>query len=144
MSGGASRAKTLFLLDTSAIFALLEDEPGAARVEHILREEEAILPFVVALEVYYISLQERGEQVAAGRHAMLRALPLRHINDVSEAVVLTAGRFKAKYPISLADALIAAVAHEQGAILVHKDPEYQVLHDQVRLEALPHKPRRKE
>ncbi|HDH10123.1 MAG TPA: VapC toxin family PIN domain ribonuclease, partial [Chloroflexi bacterium] len=40
---------------------------------------------------------------------------------------------------SLADALIAAFAVQQGAILVHKDPEFDVLAELVRQEALPYK-----
>jgi predicted nucleic acid-binding protein len=38
-----------------------------------------------------------------------------------------------------ADALIAAFAQRQSAILLHKDPEFEALLEQVELEALPYK-----
>ena len=132
-----------YLLDTSAILALMDDEAGADRVERILRNETVLLPFVVSLELYYISFQEKGEEAANVRYAMLRALKVLHLNEVSQSVLLTAGRFKALYQMSLADALIASFSDAHGATLVHKDPEYEVLKDAIRLEGLPYKARRR-
>ena len=40
---------------------------------------------------------------------------------------------------TLADALIAAFAVRSSAVLVHKDPEFEVLADQVPQEPLPYK-----
>jgi predicted nucleic acid-binding protein len=40
---------------------------------------------------------------------------------------------------SLADALVAAFAVREDAVLVHNDPEFDKLADQVSLEALPYK-----
>jgi predicted nucleic acid-binding protein len=128
-----------YLLDTSAILALMEDEDGADRVEEILREGEAILPFPVLLETYYISLQEVSESVADERYALLRHLSTTEIWSVDEPTLLTAARLKARFRISFADALIAAFAVRSSAVLVHKDPEFEVLIDQVRQELLPYK-----
>ena len=58
-----------FLLDTSAWFAYIEDEVGADEVENILRFSRLIVPSIVLLEVYYISLREKGEDVALKRYA---------------------------------------------------------------------------
>jgi predicted nucleic acid-binding protein len=52
-----------------------------------------------------------------------------------------AAEFKALYPLSLADAWIAACASEQGAILLHKDPEFKPL--PIEQEFLPLKPTKK-
>ncbi len=128
-----------YLLDTSAILALMEDEDGADRVEEILHEGEVLLPFPVLLEAYYISLQERSEPVADERYALLRHLSATEIWSVDEPTLLTAARLKARFRVSFADALIAAFAVRSSAILVHKDPEFEVLADQVRQEPLPYK-----
>jgi predicted nucleic acid-binding protein len=56
-----------------------------------------------------------------------------------EEGLLVAGRFEAFYRLSFADALIAAVARTQRAILVHKDPELEALSGQVSLLSLPFK-----
>lgn len=117
----------------------MENETGADRVETILRTESVLLPFVVPLEVYYITLQERDESVANLRYAMLKALEVTHLRQMSEPTLLTAGRFKAHYRISFADAIIAAFAVRHGAVLVHKDPEYEALKDQIEQERLPYK-----
>jgi predicted nucleic acid-binding protein len=70
---------------------------------------------------------------------MLKELPVTLIWEVDEPTMLTAGRFKATYRLSLADALIAAFAARQAAILVHKDPEYEALAGIVQQENLLHK-----
>ena len=120
-----------FLLDTSAVLAFLEDEAGAERVEELLRNEEVILPFLVLLETFYITLQEQPEDVAEKRYALLKQLPVTFLGQMDEPILLAAGRFKARFRISLADAIIAAFAVSQEAILVHKDPELEALREQV-------------
>jgi predicted nucleic acid-binding protein len=69
----------------------------------------------------------------------MKQLPCKILWQVDEPTVLTAARFKASYRLSLADALIAAFAQRQGAVLLHKDPEFEALLEQVELEALPYK-----
>jgi predicted nucleic acid-binding protein len=132
-------SKSKYLLDTSAVLTLLEDEEGAERVETLLRNEEILLPFLVLLETYYITLQEQSEDVADHRYALLKQLPATHLSTVDEPTLLTAARFKASLHISPADALIAAFAERQGAILVHKDPEFTALPNEVQQEILPYK-----
>ena len=127
------------MLDTSAILTLLEDEEGAERVEALLRKGNVLLPFLVLLETYYITLQERSEAVADRRYALLRQLPATFLWSVDEPTLLTAARFKARYRLPLADALIAAFAILHEAILVHKDPEFEALAGLVRQEALSYK-----
>jgi len=128
-----------YVLDTSAILTLMEDEGGADRVEAILRQEKVIIPFPVLMEAYYISLQEQSEAIADQRYALMRSLPAAIIWAMDEPTLLVAARFKAQYRMSFADSLIAAFAAQNQAILVHKDPEFDGLVGQVQLEALPYK-----
>jgi predicted nucleic acid-binding protein len=128
-----------FLLDTSALLAFIEEEDGADRVESILRTEKAFLPCLALLEVHYITRQERGQGEADRRYALLKELPCEILWHLDEPVLLTASRFKAGHRLSFADAMIAAFAQRQDAVLVHKDPEYEALAEEVELEALPYK-----
>lgn len=130
-----------FVLDTSALFALLEDEAGADRVESLLRTETIYLPWVALLEVHYVSLQERGEDVANFRLALLKKLSAEIVWQHDEPALLLASRFKARHRLSLADALVAGIAGRLNAVLVHKDPELEALDGAVDLEALPYKQR---
>jgi predicted nucleic acid-binding protein len=128
-----------YVLDTSALLSLIEDEPGAARVEEVLRTEAVIIPWMCSLEVVYITQQERGVAEAERRYALIKALPVTHLWELEEALLLTAARLKATYRLSLADTIIAACALRERAILLHKDPQYEALVGQVALEHLPYK-----
>ncbi len=128
-----------YLFDTSALLTLIEDEDGADRVQALLTEEQVLIPWSALMEVYYITLQERGQAEADQRYALIKLLPTTILWNVEEAVLLTAGNLKAQYRLSFADALVAAFAAQHKAILLHKDPEFEPLADQVTLEALPYK-----
>lgn len=129
----------MFLLDTSALLTLMEDESGADRVQAILAEHGALIPWMTLLEAYYISLQKRGQEEADRRYALMKRLPATFPNVLDEPTLLTAGRIKALHRLSLADAIIAAVAVINAATLVHKDPEFETLTGIVTMERLPYK-----
>jgi predicted nucleic acid-binding protein len=131
-----------YLLDTSALLTLIEDEAGAERVEQVLTEDEVCLPWLVLLEAYYVSLQEQGQAEADRRYALAKQLPATVMWEVDEPVLLTAARLKTAYHLPLADAIIAAFAIQEKAVLLHKDPEFEALAGQVSLEALPYKTQR--
>ena len=132
-------SKPMYMLDTSAVLTLLEDEEGAERVETLLRNEEIVLSFLVLLETYTITLQEQTEDIADQRYALLKQLPVKFLFSVDEPILLKAGRFKSRYRISLADALTAAFAVQLETVLVHKDPELEILGEKVKQEILPYK-----
>jgi predicted nucleic acid-binding protein len=126
------------LLDSSAVIALIEDEAGADRVEEVLRGGDALLPWLALLEVHYITRQEAGEEEADRRLVLLKGSDCEIVWDVDETLMLTASALKAEHRLSLADALIAAYARRRGAVLLHKDPEFEAAAETVELEALPY------
>src|SRR3954454_23058809 len=101
---------TKYVLGASALFTLIEEEDGADRVEEIVSTGDALLPSLALLEVHYVTRQERGQGEADRRYALLKQLPCEILWQVDEPTLLTASRFKAGHRLSLADALIAAVA----------------------------------
>jgi uncharacterized protein len=127
------------VLDSSAVLALIEDEPGADRVEEAIRGGGAIVPWIVLLEVHYITRQEVGDDEANRRLAMLKQAGSDIVWDVDESLLLSASSYKAAHRLSLADSLVAAYARQAGAVLLHKDPEFEVLGGSVKLKALPYK-----
>jgi predicted nucleic acid-binding protein len=141
MSDPAEGARR-FVLDTSALLAWIGGEPGSDRVRALLRgPEEVLLPWPVLLEMYYVTARLSGDAKALQRYAAVRQLPVTFHDRMDEPLLLAAARLKARYPISLADALIAAHALAWDAVLVHKDPEYEALAAEIALEALPFKQR---
>ena len=110
---------------------LRDDEPGADRVAELLtqiQQETArcLGCFITLMEVFYRVWRDEGE--AAGRLAYEQCLglPIVWVHE-SPGLLKRAAALKASHPISLADAWIAAAALEQGAVLIHKDPEFRVV-----------------
>ena len=127
------------LLDTSALLTLIEDEAGAARVEQVLRDGAAIIVWTSLLEVVYLTQQERGVPEVERRYALLKVLPVTLLWTMDEPILLIAARFKARYRVSFADAIIAAYAAYHHATLLHKDPQFEALAPELDVEALPYK-----
>jgi predicted nucleic acid-binding protein len=127
-----------FLLDTSAVIAMVDKESGAERVRQILRNEHTLIPWVVLLEVSYITRREQGKAEADYRYCLLKHFPSMILWDVSEPILLTAARYKSSHRISFADSLILAYAFQNKARLVHKDPEFESM-EGILLETLPYK-----
>ena len=120
-----------FLLDTSALLTLRDNEPGAARVSQLLREaHHQGLPcygcFMSLMEVFYRVWKDEGESAGREAYADCLALPIDWIHE-SPQLLERAASIKATHPLSLADAWIAAAALENGATLVHKNPEFEGL-----------------
>lgn len=88
------------------------------------------------MEIYYITRMEEGEDRAAELVALTKSWPVEWIYP-DERTLLQAGKLKANYRLSVADALIAAVAKLHQATLVHKDPELSNLEGEISLLNLP-------
>jgi predicted nucleic acid-binding protein len=139
----AGNKKDVYVLDTSAILAYIEDEDGADIIEELLikaeRNEATIfVAFVSLTEVMYITLQEKDEATAQARVDLIKSLSLT-IEESNEPLNYSAARLKAKNRISLADAYIAALCQEQDGLLVHKDPEFDNLSSTISQHRLPYK-----
>lgn len=134
-----------YALDTSALLTLRDDEPGAERVAEVLQlaakgKARCYGCFISLMEVLYRVWRDEDE--ASGRLAYQQclALPVEWVQD-SEDLLLMAAELKALYPLSLADAWIAACARMHGAVLMHKDPEFNAL--PIEQESLPLKAKRR-
>jgi predicted nucleic acid-binding protein len=138
-TGKKKMAGKSFVLDTSALMAFIEKEDGAERVRDILLGKSIIIPWLSILEIVYISQRELGEEEALTRYALLKKLNAKIIWDADEALLLNAARIKSTHSLSLADSVIAAIATQHDAILIHKDPEYEQLQGVVEMEVLPYK-----
>ena len=130
-----------FVLDTSAVLALIEAEDGAKTVRDIIARGAAVLPWIAALELHYITAREVSAEEADARLILLHSAGVALRTMDGDHLLRQASALKAALAVSLADALIAAVAVTEDATLVHKDPEYEALTGRVRMLALPFKPR---
>lgn len=90
------------------------------------------------MEAGYKAYQARGEDGLAALLASVQHLPITRV-DVSDELIALAARMKGMYRMSLADAWILATAKQLGAILVHKDPEFEQAAMEVQLQPLPYR-----
>ncbi|MGH7791659.1 MAG: PIN domain-containing protein, partial [Thermodesulfobacteriota bacterium] len=134
---GNENVTDLYILDTSAIFAFTDQEDGGEEVERLLdiaRANKCRLEAcsISLMELYYVALRERGEDEAARLVGLVKSWPVAWVYP-DEKTLLQAGKLKAFHRLSVADALIAAVAKLHHAKLVHKDPELEALANEVTL-----------
>ena len=120
-----------YALDSFAVLAYLEGEPGMPRVRKLLAEaRRGTLSLYFSLinlgEVLYIVERERGLVATQRTLAALDQLPILLV-PVTRAAVLAAARLKARYSISYADAFAAVAAQAQSAVLLTGDPEFKPL-----------------
>jgi predicted nucleic acid-binding protein len=120
-----------WLLDTSALLALRDDEPGADEVAGLLVSAQKGKArcygcFITLMEVLYRIWKDEGESAGRLAHAQCLALPIEWLHETPE-MLETAARLKATQRLSLADTWIAAAAELKAATLVHKDPEFSRL-----------------
>ena len=120
-----------YVLDASALISLLAGEPGAGRIEQLVREADRFhITLLVSVanwgEVFYLSWQRHGEQSAREALDDLSRLPFRIVPlDLTQA--LRAGELKALHKIPYVDCLAAALASLQQATLVTSDHDFDKL-----------------
>lgn len=131
-----------FLLDTSALLTLRDDEPGADRVAEVLDlaskgKAKCFGCFITLMEVLYRVWRDEGQTAGRLAYQQCQALPIEWLTQ-TDTMLIKAAEIKATHSLSIADAWIAACASEQNATLLHKDPEFKPL--SLAQEVLPLKP----
>jgi predicted nucleic acid-binding protein len=115
-----------YVLDACALLALLRDETGADIVADTIKaanvdKANLIMHKVNLLEVYYDVYRSIGKARADEVVSKVKSQPITIISDISDALFEEAGRLKASYKISLADAVALAGTSVVGGILLTAD-----------------------
>lgn len=120
-----------YLLDTSALLAHYRGESGASRVQEMFDDLEKRI-FIASITITEFS--RRMAELGASGHDIDAAIfgygrMFAQVVSIDEAIALAAFQLgqRAASRIPLADALIAASAASQKAVLVHRDPHFQSL-----------------
>ncbi len=121
------------VFDTSAILAHYFQEPGAEQVHALLADNavEAGLSAIALLDLkskLVASVPDAAEAHRAFQlysEELIAAIPVtRDIVEAAEALLARAG-----HTLTLLEAIAAATAQREGAILVHRDPNIARLPD---------------
>jgi predicted nucleic acid-binding protein len=123
-----------YVLDTSALFALVEKKPGALKVNEILKESirghcRTLMSAVNYGELYALLLRGKGEEEALRTMVTLGPLPI-VLQDATAQRCFRAAELKTKYKLYYVDAFAAALSLEHKATLVTSDSDFRRLgHD---------------
>ncbi len=125
------------VLDSYAIIAFLEDEPGADQVYDLLVEAEKsgekLLMTVINLgEVWHSIARVYSEETAEQKVKEIREMAI-EVVDADWNLTRRAASFKARGKIAYADCFAAALASERKAQLVTGDQEFRLLQDMVKV-----------
>jgi predicted nucleic acid-binding protein len=129
-----------YILDACALIALLMNETGADEVSAMFnqayrREMKISMNKLNLLEVYYDTYRSHGKETADIMFVAVKELPIMVISDMTDNVFAEAGRLKATYRISLADAVALASTSVSGGMLVTADHhEFDVIEQKEKIQ----------
>lgn len=121
--------KTL-VLDSHALLAFFEREPGWKKVAQFLHEAaggkcQLVMSIVNWGEICYITLREYGADHWERLLHALENMPVKVV-DAGREVTLEAAHFKARGGLSYADGFVCGLAKTiKGAEIVTGDPEFR-------------------
>lgn len=130
--------KKPIVIDSHALLRFFQKESGFHKVEHLLKDatvhQTPLLFCLVNLaEFCYIIERKKGRDLVNSSLALLEQLPIKYYG-VTKELTLTAGRLKAEFPISLADAFCAATAIENNGTIITGDPEFHAIEHLIAIE----------
>jgi predicted nucleic acid-binding protein len=127
------------VLDSWALIAFFEDEPGAEQVEKLLAQAAAdkhklLLSVINWGEIYYNTMRAVSQAAAEQKAQEIAALPV-DIVSVGDDLTLArqAAIFKARHKMAYADCFAAALAKLRNCELLTGDPEFKTLEKEVRI-----------
>lgn len=131
----------IYVLDSFAVLALVEDEPARVRVEAVLNagragEVTVLMSTINAGEVLYHVERASGADDADWLAGRLELLPVALV-DASWPRVIRAAHLRARHRMSYADAFAVDLAQERGATLLTGDPELRAVEHLITIEWLP-------
>jgi PIN domain nuclease of toxin-antitoxin system len=133
----ASKMTKLKILDSYALIAFFEDEPGADYVRSLILDAEAgqveLAMSVVNLgEVWYTVARAISPEQADAIHSEIVGMSI-EIVDANWEITHQAAVYKSKGGLSYADCFTAALGKLRQAEVVTGDPEFEKLAGEIKI-----------
>jgi ribonuclease VapC len=129
-----------YVLDSYAMIAYFEDEPGADRVAKVLRQliqgkAKGFMSVVNWGEVYYNTVREQGIAEAEKVIHQLDKFPIQMV-EANKELAYDAAKLKGKYRIPYADCFAVALSVKLNASLLTGDPDFKKLKERISIQWL--------
>lgn len=127
------------VMDSYALMALFNDEPGADEVERLLLKAEGGSPKLLMCvvnwgEIYYSVKRGASLEMADEKAKEIAGMPIELVGvDTDLNLVRQAALFKATRRMSYADCFAAALAKTRNAELVTGDPEFKTVEGEIKI-----------
>jgi ribonuclease VapC len=127
-----------YVMDSYAMIAFFEDEPGAAKVAEILdtfinQKAKGFMSVVNWGEIYYCTMREQGTEVAESMLNQFNKYPIQLVG-ADKNLTYEAAKIKAQYSVAYADCFAVALSLKLKAPVVTGDPEFKKLGNKVEIE----------
>src|SRR5215813_10062858 len=132
-----SRKPQAIVLDSWAIMAYLEDEPGGEIISDTIADaHEEDIPLLMSVlnvgEVWYVLARETSTADAESAVAQLRQLGIEFV-AADWHLAKEAARFKAKHKMSYADCFAAALTKQKDGVLLTGDPGFRQIEREIKI-----------
>jgi ribonuclease VapC len=127
------------VLDSYALMALFNDEPGADEVEKLLLKAEGGTPRLLMCvvnwgEIFYSVRRGASLEMAEAKAKEIAGMPIELVGVEKDLVLVRqAALFKATRKMSYADCFAAALAKTRNAELVTGDPEFKGVDGEIKI-----------
>lgn len=127
-----------FVMDSFAMIAYFEDEPGAGKVAEILgllmdRKAKGFMSIINWGEIYYCTMRIQGMEGAENVLTQFNKYPIQLV-EADRDLTYQAAKLKATYRIAYADCFAAALSLRLKSPVVTGDPEFKKLKDQISIQ----------
>ena len=125
-------------MDSFAMIAFFEDEPGADIVADILgvlinQKAKGFMSVINWGEIYYCTMRVQGVEEAENVLTQFNKYPIQLV-EANQGLTYEAAKLKARYKIAYADCFAAALSLRLKASVVTGDPEFKKLEDEISIQ----------
>jgi len=132
----------LFVFDACSLIALLSAEDGADTVKDLLQkaingEIKIIMHKVNFLEVYYYIHRRYGEKTALNLLNNMTIAPIKIDTEITDDILIRAGRLKSLYKMSLADSIgLAETIVNNGYFVTADHHELEIVQEKENINVI--------
>ena len=127
-----------YVIDSFAMIAFFENEPGAEKVADVLnalmkQKAKAFMSVINWGEVYYNTMRVQGIKKAEEVITQFKKYPIQLVS-ADQGLTYKAAKLKGEHKIAYADCFAAALSSKLKATVITGDPEFKKLEPKISIQ----------